>query len=361
MRAGILGHVIPRVTAAEPAATQALRYLLETSLDRSEGMAGRFLDLVAGKRFPIGRIVSEWQYGNRARPDVAIYDMNGDLRVFVENKFKADLTRYQPVEYLKELRKHKGSVLAFIAPEDLIPARWAELKKHCQQEELEASETADRWQARVGDCTLRITSWRRVLKELERVAAEEGQSAIERDIIQLRGLTEQMRSDASGAASPDERPGVSFGESDATFPPLREDEPRDARAAARLLNYCSLIDAVKRRLDTDPAWDTATVHASGFGRYFRVHEKFDLKLRISYTRWRDSGITPLWCTCYGLEGRRPEVQRCFDRAQPDKKESVLHIPIRLATGVERGRVIDHAVEQMHAIANRLLELRLAGE
>ena len=43
---------------------------------------------------------------------------------------------------------------------------------------------------RVANRTMLITSWKRVLDALQRVAAERGHSAVEQDIAQLRGLAE---------------------------------------------------------------------------------------------------------------------------------------------------------------------------
>ena len=101
------------------------------------------------------------------------------------------------------------------------------------------------------------------------------------------------------------------------------------------------------------------MRASGFGRYLRVHERFALYLRVSFTSWGNHGITPLWCTCLGVEGREREVQAPFDGASVDD-EGYPNIPIRLETGVERGRVIDHAADQMREIADHLLKVRPAG-
>ena len=57
------------------------------------------------------------------------------------------------------------------------------------------SEPGDPRRIRVHERTMLITSWKRVLDALQRVAAEGGESAIEQDIAQLRGLTERMTPD----------------------------------------------------------------------------------------------------------------------------------------------------------------------
>ena len=356
MRRSILGHVIPLITQAEPAATRALRHILEAS-----EIAERFVELVGAAPFAIGRIGSEWNYAERVRPDIAIHDaQDGYVRVFVENKFRAELTDHQPVEYLRALPCRATSVLAFIAPEDRIHSMWGELKERCQRAKLdfvEESTTADPRRARVGVRTLLLTSWGRVLEALQHAAAAGGHAAIEQDVVQLRGLTEETRAEASLGEPPDDPAGVSFAAPDATFPPLRADEPTDVGTASRLLNYCGLIDAITRRLTPDVSWDTKGMHASGFGRYLHVRGRFVLYLCVSFTAWRDYGITPLWCRYLGTENRQREIREFFLGARVDDAGN-LNIPIRLKTGVERRRVVDHAAEQMRKIADRLLQVNV---
>ena len=362
MSQSILAHVIPKITQAEPAATRALHYLLDTS----DKVAERFIDLVGSEPFDIGRIGSEWNYADGVRPDLAIHDAGtGDPRIFVENKFRAWLTDFQPVDYLRALPERETSVLAFIAPEDRIKDKelWGELKARCCRAGFKLSEestTVDLCRIRVAPIEqnyarrLVLTSWRRVLEALQHAAAAAaGQAAVEQDVVQLRGLTETMCWDASEAAV-DQPARVSFAGSDEAFPPLRANEPSDAGAAARLLGYCRLIDAIKERLVEDHCWDTRGMRATGFGRYLRAHDRFALYLRVSFTSWGNHGITPLWCTCLGVEGWEREVQASFDGARVDAAGNP-NIPIRLKTSVERGRVIEDAAEQMREIADHLLK------
>ena len=89
--------------------------------------------------------------------------------------------------------------------------------------------------------------------------------------------------------------------------------------------------------------------------YLRAHERFALYLRVSFTSWGNHGITPLWCTCFGVEDREREVQASFDDARLDAAGNP-NIPIRLKTGVERGRVIENATDQMREIGGHLLKL-----
>ena len=189
-RRGVLAEVIPQVMQREPAATQALHYILEASSD----LARRFVELLEGGRFEIGRIGSEWFYAKRVKPDLAIHDTGETCRMFVENKFDAELTSKQPVDYLDALPRHPASVLAFIAPEDRIEGLWKELKDKCRSAKrklTEESSPADHRRIRVDNRTMLITSWRRVLDALQETASARGLSAIEQEIVQLRSLAER--------------------------------------------------------------------------------------------------------------------------------------------------------------------------
>ena len=173
----------------EPAATQALLSVLNASPQ----IARRFIDLLQGGTFEIGRIGSEWYYAKGVRPDLSIHDTGETVRLFVENKFDALLQPSQPVGYLEALPDHPASVLAFIVPGERLDSLWSELKAKCVSEGRDLADESlpgDPRRIRVANRTMLITSWKRVLDALQRVAAERGHSAVEQDIAQLRGLAE---------------------------------------------------------------------------------------------------------------------------------------------------------------------------
>ena len=74
-RRSVLAEVIPRVMQREPAATQALHYILDASPD----LARTFVELLEGGRFEIGVIGTEWIYGKKSRPDLASSRHGGNL------------------------------------------------------------------------------------------------------------------------------------------------------------------------------------------------------------------------------------------------------------------------------------------
>ena len=140
------------------------------------------------------------------------------------------------------------------------------------------------------------------------------------------------------------------------FSPLSAVELTDARVPRRLLNYGGLIDPIADRLVADPDAGTTAANVRQFGRWLRVHDKFDVHLVVSLTLWRNHGVTPLWCNCHTPEGVARRLQARFDGAQVEKGTGGwlnLCIPIRLASGVERDRVVGDAVRQMRRITDGL--------
>ena len=140
------------------------------------------------------------------------------------------------------------------------------------------------------------------------------------------------------------------------FSPLSAVELTDARVPRRLLNYGGLIDPIADRLVADPAAGTTAANARQFGRWLRVHDKFDVHLVVSFTLWGSHGITPLWCKCHIPEGVARQLHARFDGARAEEGTSGrlnLCIPIRLDAGVERDRVVGDAVRQMRRITDEL--------
>ena len=341
----VLAHVVLGGSySSEPAATQALAFILNSSPD----IAGAFVGMLreTNIEFAPGHIKAELAHED-SRPDLTIHDGDGCVRAFVENKFWAGLTDAQPVSYLRDLPRDLPSALVFVVPEQRVTTVWNELKVRCSQAELEwvdaPSNRSVIW-ARVGCKTMLITSWKYVLEVLLDAARSGGHDTIRQDILQLQGLTSRMDLEA--------------------FLPLRAEEVTNQEAAHRLINYSGLIEDITQELRDSGVADTEGLRpVHGYytaGRYLRLHGKFGLWLGIQLEVWRDTGITPLWWMVanedfYGVAGHFETILELFDDVKLYENQMVLYIPIRLKTGVERDRVVDEAVEQMNRIADRLLE------
>ena len=224
----VLAHVVLKGSLpGEPAATQALAHILNASPDIARAFLGMLRQ--AEIEFEPGHIQAELGHED-SRPDLTIHDDHGRVRAFVENKFWAGLTDAQPVSYLGDLPEVLPAALLFIVPQQRVTTVWNELKLRCGEAKLEWQDgpgTRTVIWSRVGRKTLLITSWTHVLEALLDAARSGEHDSIRHDILQLRGLTSRMDSEA--------------------FLPIRADEVTDQGTAHRLVNYSGLIEDITRK------------------------------------------------------------------------------------------------------------------
>ena len=131
----VLAHVVLNGSVpSEPAATQALTHILNSSPD----IARSFVSILRPTKvdFEPGHIKAELAHED-SRPDLTIHDIHGRVRAIVENKFWAGLTDAQPVSYLRDLPDDPPASLLFIVPQRRVATVWNELKLRCTQEGLE--------------------------------------------------------------------------------------------------------------------------------------------------------------------------------------------------------------------------------
>ncbi len=337
----VLAHVVlggPQ--QGEPAATQALAYIL----DRNSDLAKEFIGMLGGEKmeFEPGRIEAE--VGSEgSRPDLTIHDTDGHVRVFVENKFWASLTEAQPVSYLRSLPEYPESALVFVVPEKRVATVWQELKERCKKEGLEWEDLTKNGQvqrARVDSNCMLITNWDHVLEKLLNAAGSLNDD-IQHDIHQLRGLVKRV-------------------DSSEEFLPLRDEDIADQDTARRLVNFIGLIDPIVDRLKQDGIADTEglkpTNSAYHYGRYFRMYDRFPLLLVIDLKLWLNYGVSPLRLGSWIKEVKMENLEKARGAFPNDVGPSTYrYFPIRLKPGVEKNRVIDHAVEQIRQIVDHCRE------
>ena len=341
----VLAHIVLGGSIqSEPAATQALAFILNSSAD----IARAFLRMLGepGVGFEHGLITPEEEHGN-SRPDLTIRDSDGCKRIFVENKFWAGLTDAQPVAYLRDLPEDPTAALVFVVPEQRVTTVWDELKNRCHRAELEWADGPSGGSvlgARVGSWTMLITNWKFLLDGLRDAAHSGGHETIRQDIIQLQSLTNRMDSEA--------------------FLPLRVDELTSQETARRLVNYSDLIGDIVDKLKSHGVADTAKLNpVHGYytaGRYLRLRGRFGMWLGVRLKEWREYGMTPLWLEIgngdfYGVTGQLKTIRELFPDVKLDENSMLLYIPIHLKTDVERDCVVDEATAQIMQISDKLLE------
>ena len=341
----LLAHLVPRLGAVEPPATQALAYLLH-----SDEAARAFVHLLIPTGVSLScplRVTAE-EHHKAGCPDLTVRDQEDRIRILVENKFWSGLTEHQPVAYLKQLPENVAAALLFVVPEQRLPALWDELCRLCEQAgvhlEEESSQGSLRWRRQkcreqdVHRRTLAITSWKHVLETLDHADESETYRC---DVSQLRSLTDKMDQDA--------------------FLPLGPEEVTDQSLPRRLVNYSDLIGNIVEFLVTERVASTRRLNpAHGWhrtGRYLRLYGRFGLWLGFHRLAWKRWGLTPIWTRhsddsdWSGLRIR--EAKNLFSQAKVHG--DFLYLPIRLTTGVDRDRVVQDAVEQLRCIGRELAD------
>lgn len=327
----ILAHLTGGM--GEPGATQALAYLLNSHA----GLLQTFVALLspAGIQFEPRRRVESETGGDGGRPDMSIFDADGNCRVLVENKFWAGLTDAQPVDYLNKLPTDKRSGLLFIVPRQRVNMIWNELQARCKDTGLDLGEDSleevrVKWVLAGAQRMMLVADWENVLDVLEGAASG---AEVRSDILQFRGLIETLDAEA--------------------FLPLRSDEVTNVDVAKRVIGYVGLIDSICGRLDEKEiaGWGRAGSYTEPSVYRNLVLNSRDnddwAALFLSFALWRDSGgLTPLWLWV-NLEFQLP-ADFDHDGVRADPWGNNRCIPIRLQLGVERERVIENAVEQIRA-------------
>ena len=339
----VLAHVVHGAQQAEPAATQALTYILKSNPNLTRSI----VDLLrsANIEFEPGRIDAELVYGE-SQPDITIFDERGQLRMFVENKFWAGLTEAQPISYLEKLSADPPSALVFVVPQERVPTVWCELKQRCDDNELEWSQTLNgekkKYHASVNGKTLMVVSWKTVLTGLWDIASVEGLESAKHDLIQLQGLVNSVNVGA--------------------FLPVQAHETNNQEIPNRLINYIDLIKPIVKKLCDDDIADikglafAAAAKCVGHFLTLHGHKQFPGWLGIHHERWSDKGISPFWCRISGNGLNVTHFEKVPELFQVVFMQGEnLWLPIRLKTGVERDEVIEDVAQQINRIVEEVLK------
>ena len=330
----VLAHVVSRSLAPEPAATQALGYVL-TNIDALRAFV-RLLPWF-GERFDPRRAATEVTLDD-GRPDLAIYGSSDSPRILVENKLWAGLTEVQPTAYLDALpQDEQCAALVFVVPAVRIRGIWAELKGRLGESGIrEDPPTGSMVSARLAaNRLIVVTSWQNVLDGLAAVAD------VRADVEQLRALTDRMDDEA--------------------FLPIRPEELTDIWTVRRLINYADLVEPIVDELKGRGEADTTDLRPAhnyyATGRYLYMQSRLGIWLGVDLGLWLADGTTPMWSVLHrsewsGVDKVWADLQNWVDDLRVDGVRKC--IPIRLKTGVERDAVIADAADQMVEIAGRII-------
>ena len=337
----LLAYLSHRLTSrTEDIAVQALEYILNKSAPCMRALEGVIRE--GGVSMSQIARVQPWASGeNMTIPDLVGVDDSNVERVLVEAKFWAGLTEHQPNGYLNRLPKGGPSVLLFIAPAQRTDTLWASLRYRIEENggELGPVENATqhRRSASLVDTEgyLMLISWSHLLTSMSNAASANGDSAIEADIRQLRGLAE--REDAGA------------------FMPLHPDE-LSPNAARRIHGFWYIAEAAIRRGESQGVIDTVRGFSNWYGG-----RGYNLRLcglsgwfGVDCDLWRTTADTPFWLYLRSISiDKLPNSLR--SALQVSYSRDALKIPVRPKTGVEQDQVVEDIVTQLKRIADTIKE------
>ena len=336
----------------ENIAVEALGHILAHSTSARQGLED-VLRSGGSRMGPIARTETQFAADEGSRPDLAGFDAEQEVRLFIEAKFWAGLTDNQPNGYLAQLPDDGPSALLFVVPEARLEALWSGVCELADREYglVQSDESGQLRSASIVDteCYLMMTSWRALLDRMAAHAGAVGDTRIAGDIVQLRGLTERMDTDAFLPISPEE---------------LESEIPR------RMMNLTQLVnDATNRMIEVgwvDVTGLRVTPLDTGYGRYIRLSEVF-CRFGVNLEHWAHRGRTPLWLLLYNFnelddaDADRTEIARELESMNViDLGSNGLLVPIELPTRVEYDRVLGSVSEQLERIGSMISNGPLYG-
>jgi hypothetical protein len=185
-----------------------------------------------------------------------------------------------------------------------------------------------------------LLSWKKLLHSLSDAVSEDRPS--KSDVDQLVGLVKRV--------------------DDEGFMPLMRAELDDRDIPRRVISLAGLANAIVEQAETDNVLSTKTLR----GRYLPKHGWYEAGryakfrnagfwLGLDHKMWAVYGRTPIWLSFGGAEGRADrlhEVLRTWLNADPPRAYShdgKILIPVLLAVGVEKERVVAGAVRQLREL------------
>lgn len=334
----LFAQIVPKFTErTEDVAVEALGYILSQS-DAARRALENTLREGGTTVGSIARVRTQVTGGKRERPDLAGLDVDGAERVLIEAKFWAERTKNQPNEYLKRLPKDRPTALLFVAPAARLETLWPEL---CQKADeqftvIGVTTPGDLRAATIsgGQRRLMLTSWAALLDLMESESKSDKDIVAERDIHQLRGLTDR--------AEP------------APYLPLHPEEmgPKFALRMEGLQRLVEDATTCGRNAGFLKRERVATGGEGGYGRAIRFGS-VKAWFGIEVFAWADFHGTPLWLRLDGDENGHLKETELTERMFCPGPGWSPRIPVELPTGVAYDEVLDSVVSRLQNIAQQI--------
>lgn len=346
----LFGHIVMGFTSqAENLATEGLNYIISSSFDAKNGIF-KFLNMIDNDLENFLYFKTQDYGEDNSIPDLVGLDADGNNIVIIESKFWAGLTENQPVSYLKRLNPQKTSILLFLVPSRRLETIWLELKNRCEDEgiKLDNENRENSYiHAKVSDKNyLAVTDWITLLNFIETQLDKNGDYVTKADLIQLKGLCEQM----------DEE----------TFLPIDSQEisPMIAR---RNIDFCDIVNQVVTTGVARGTYSSKGCRSAGglyyYGRYFLINDNYYF-IQFNSQNWYELQNTPFWLMCYGKDlykiDERSKIQKALVKLELEEKlyltyDNVPLIPLKLELGVDKTIIVKSFIKQIAEISDLLEE------
>jgi hypothetical protein len=342
----VFGHLAHQFAIhPEDLATEALAFILRTSPAASRAFSA-FISQV-GFNFPESlHFETQRAELDQSRPDMTCFDDERQLRVIVENKFWAGLTDNQPNTYIGKLPNGVAALVLFVVPEARRKSVWGEVEGRCKARvgANEVKDSRDLTFVEIGDFHyLALTSWSAMLSSLSAGTPSAGEVDCRSDIAQLQGLCGTMDEEE--------------------ILPFREDELTNLEMARRLINLSDLALGIVNGAVSASLFSREGVRETNYrhGSGSRIQiGKYTLWLGFDAKSWLRLGVSPIWVYFYPpptnpIAEIREKLAKFRTGMPPrlfDSGKGLL-VPILLAAGFEKYRLIQSAIDQTRKLMDEL--------
>ena len=349
----LFGHIVLNYTSqAEDLATEALHYILSNSNNARSGIS-RFLGTIDSS-FTDDLFFKTQDYGDdNAIPDLVGVDSDNDPICIIESKFWAGLTDNQPVTYIKRLNPDKTSILLFLVPSKRLESIWNEIINRCKDSGIAVySEIRNDYQISANlneNNYIAIIDWNSLLTLIETELDNAGDYLIKSDLLQLKGLCNQMDEES--------------------FLPIDSVEI-SPMIAKRNMQFYDILNEVKNIGVSKGIYSKEGLTSGGgiyyYTNYFKIDEFF-YGLKFDNESWSKRFNTPIWLEVYGKGWRSsPEERPIVKKALSDlesyeqnrlffDQSNVALIPLKIELGVEKNKVVESLILQIEEINHILNE------
>lgn len=347
----LFGHIVLNLTSqAENIATESLYYILSNSASAREGFYN-FLGSI-DNRLKVDLYFRTQVYDkDGSLPDLVGFDVENDPICIIESKFWAALTDNQPVTYFNRFNFSKPSILLFLVPTRRIDSIWSEIVTRCADESFNLENIHRKSHLIYGDLNshhkICVTGWRSLLNIMETELDAAGDYLTKSDLVQLRGLSDQMDEES--------------------FLPIDSKEISPI-IAKRNVQFTELVDNTLEKGLSEQIFKKNGLKGStgknSYGRYFAMEDYF-FNFKFDNILWSEVRNTPFWLEVWGkvfskdLE-ERGKVKKALSILESDeygtsidKRYGTVLVPIELKYGEEKEIVVKSMVNQIYQIYNLL--------